>query len=304
MVRFEKILCPTDLSHSSRPALRHAAAVAAWYNAQLTVLHVVPTFDAIQIPPGALGETVQVVYPSSRDEVIASMQAEVEATGSNAVNPAVVAEAGDAADLIIDKALAIPADLIVMGTHGRSGFNRFLYGSITEQVLHRAPCPVMAVPPHAPPTADVAFTRILCPLDFSPASLQAFGFALALTRQARGTLIVLHVVEWLAEHEPRETAHFNIPEYRQYLIDDAKARLAAQIEGEARAWSAIEQVVTTGRAYREILRVATERKADLIVMGAQGRGGIGLALLGSATQQVVRGAVCPVLTVKGVPVPA
>lgn len=304
MVRFEKILCPTDLSHSSRAALRHAAAVAAWYNAQLTVLHVVPTFDAIQIPPGALGESVQVVYPSSRDEVMAAMQAQVEATGSNAVNPAVVAEAGDAANLIIDKALAIPADLIVMGTHGRSGFNRFLYGSITEQVLHRAPCPVMAVPPHAPPTADVAFTRILCPLDFSPASLQAFGFALALTRQARGTLIVLHVVEWLAEHEPRENAHFNIPEYRQYLLDDAKARLAAQIEGEARAWSAIEPVVTTGRAYREILRAATERKADLIVMGAQGRGGIGLALLGSATQQVVRGAVCPVLTVQGVPVPA
>jgi nucleotide-binding universal stress UspA family protein len=301
MVRFQQILCPTDLSHASRPALRYAAAIAAWYNSRLSVLHVVPTFDAIQIPPGALGESVQVVYPSTRDEVVADLERHVEATGSNAVNPALLAEAGDPLEVILDRALTIPADLIVMGTHGRRGFNRFLYGSIAEQVLHRAPCPVLAVPPHAPPTADVAFTRILCALDFSPASLQALGFALDLVRQVNGSLIVLHTVEWLAEHEPRENVHFNVPEYRQYLLDDAKARIVAQLEGESRAWSAIEPMVTAGRAYREILRVAAEQRVDLIVMGTQGRGGLGLALAGSATQQVVRAATCPVLTVQGEP---
>jgi len=301
MVRFQQVLCPTDMSDASRPALRYAAAIAAWYDARLSVLHVVPTFDAIQIPPGALGETVQVVYPSSRDEVLATLQRQVEASGAAAVNPALEAEAGDTLQVIVDRALTIPADLVVLGTHGRSGFNRFLYGSIAEQVLHRASCPVLAVPPHAPADADVTFDRILCALDFSPASLQALGFALDLARQANGKVTVLHVVEWLAEEEPRVHTHFNVPEYRQHLIDDTRARIKELIAGESQTWCEIEPVVTTGRAYREILRVAKEQASELIVMGTQGRGGLGLALAGSATQQVVRHAACPVLTVKGTP---
>jgi nucleotide-binding universal stress UspA family protein len=301
MIQFQHILCPTDLSDASRPALRYGAAIAAWYDAQLTVLHVVPTFDAIQIPPGALGETVQLVYPATHAEVVAMLQQQAEATGATAVNPALEAKSGDATEVIVGRALALPADLVVMGTHGRSGFNRLLYGSIAEQVLHRASCPVLAVPPHAPATADVTFKRVVCALDFSPASLQAVGFALDLARQANGALTVLHAVEWLPEEEPRVHTHFNVPEYRQHLIDDARARIMELIADESQTWCAIEPVVTAGRAYREILRVAKERGADLIVMGTQGRGGIGLALAGSATQQVVRGAACPVLTVRGAP---
>jgi nucleotide-binding universal stress UspA family protein len=301
MIQFKHILCPTDLSNASRPALRYGAAIAAWYDAQLTLLHVVPTFDALQIPPGALGETVQLVYPATDAEVVAMLQQQAEATGATAVNPALEAKAGDTTDVIIDRALTLPADLVVMGTHGRSGFNRLLYGSIAEQVLHRASCPVLAVPPHAPATADVTFRRVVCALDFSPASLQAVGFALDLTRQANGALTVLHAVEWLPEEEPRVHTHFNVPEYRQHLIDDARARIMELIGDESQTWCTIEPVVSAGRAYREILRVAKDRGADLIVMGTQGRGGIGLALAGSATQQVVRGAPCPVLTVRGAP---
>lgn len=301
MVRFQQILCPTDLSDASGPALRYAAAIAAWYEARLTVLHVVPTFDAIQIPPGALGETVQVVYPSSRDDVTATMQRQMEATGSAAVNPALEAEAGDTLDTIVDRALTLPADLLVIGTHGRSGFNRLLFGSIAEQVLHRASCPVLTVPPHAPTTATVTFDRILCAMDFSAAALQALGFALDLARQANGRLTILHALEWLAEEEPRVHTHFNVPEYRHYLMDDARGRIGELIAGESQTWCEIETLVTAGRAYREILRVAREQASELIVMGTQGRAGLGLAFAGSATQQVVRAAECPVLTVRGVP---
>lgn len=301
MVRFQQILCPTDLSAASKPAIRYAAAISAWYDARLTVLHVVPTFDAIQIPPGALGETVQVVYPSSRDEVVTTLRQQVDEAGGAAVNPALDAQAGDAVTVIVDRALDLPGDLVVMGTHGRSGFNRLLYGSVAEQVLHRAPCPVLAVPPHASAEANVTFGRVICPVDFSPASLQALGFALDLVRQANGTVTVLHAVEWLAEEEPRVHTHFNVPEYRRYLIEDARTRIEELVASESRTWCTIEPLVVTGRAYREILKAASDRRADLIVMGAQGRGGLGLALAGSATQQVVRGAECPVLTVRGVP---
>jgi nucleotide-binding universal stress UspA family protein len=218
-----------------------------------------------------------------------------------AVNPALAAEAGDTIDTIVDRALTLPADQIVIGTHGRSGLNRLLFGSIAEQVLHRASCPVLTVPPHAPATTEVTFKRIVCAMDFSNASLQALGFALDLARQADGRVTVLNTVEWLAEEEPRAHAHFNVPEFRQHLIDDARTRIRELLAGESQTWCEVEPMVTTGRAYREILRVAKDQQAELIVMGAQGRAGIGLALAGSATQQVVRRAECPVLTVKGVP---
>jgi nucleotide-binding universal stress UspA family protein len=145
---------------------------------------------------------------------------------------------------------------------------------------------------------DVTFERILCPMDFSPSALQAFGFALDLARQAGGAVTLLHAIEWLAD-EGHAHAHFNVKDYRQHLNEDAHARLQALIAEQPRAKCAMEKVVASGRAYREILATAAAQGADLIVMGAQGRGGVGLALFGSTTQQVVRAATCPVLTVRG-----
>ena len=297
MVEFKHILAPTDLTDASRPALACAAAFASVYGASLALLHVVPTFDAIQMPPGTLGDSVQVVYPSSRDEVIATLQSHAEAIGVWAASPYLMAEAGDPVDTIVDQAVSMPADLIVMGTHGRSGFNRLLYGSVTEQVLHRAPCPVLTVPPHSQGPLDARFRRILCAMDFSPAAMQALGFALDLGRQSRGIVILQHAIEWLADEEPRVHAHFNVAEYRTYLIEDARTRLEEVLASEDRARVDVQLVISTGRAYREILREAEARAADLIVMGAHGRGGLGQALTGSATNQVVRAASCPVLTV-------
>jgi nucleotide-binding universal stress UspA family protein len=300
MVEFKRILCPTDLSDASRPAMTYAAAFAGWYGSRLEILHVVPTFDAIQVPPDTFGGPVQVMYPASREEVTSEVQRAAAAAGVDVGKAALAAEAGDAASVIVDRALDSAADLVVLGTHGRSGFDRLIHGSVTEQVLQRSPCPVLTIPPQTPAgaPAQVVFRRILCAMDFSPAALQALGFALDLGRQANGRVTVLHVVEWLAEHEPRQTAHFNVTEYRTHLLKDAHERLDEVLVGEPRTWCEIEPVVDTGRAYRRVLDRAGELGADLIVMGAQGRGGVGLALAGSTTNQVVRAASCPVLTVR------
>lgn len=300
MVEFTHILCPTDLSESSVRPLTYAAALIRWYKAQLTVLHVVPTFEPMLVRSASLDEAVQMVSPVSREEVLAELRRVVDTAGAGSINATLAAEAGDPSRTIVDQAVAIPADLVVMGTHGRSGFERFMIGSVAEKVLRKAPCPVLMVPPHvtAMLPAEVRFKNILCPMDFSPSALQAFGFALDLARQADGSVTVLHVIEWLAEEEPRAHAHFKVPEYRQHLIDAARQRVQALVAEEPRTWSAIQDIVVLGRAHREILRIAADSAADLIVMGAQGRGGLGLALFGSTTQQVVRAAPCPVLTVR------
>ena len=298
MIEFKQILCPVDFSGSALPSLAHAAALAKWYEAQLTVLHVVPTFEPLQIR-GHLGEPVY-VNQMSREQVREEMRRSLD-LDTVAPDARVIAEAGDTPKTIVDQALSHETDLIVMGTHGRRGFKRLLLGSVTETVLREAPCAVLTVPPQAEPGAspDVTFKRIVCPVDFSPSALQAFGFALNLARQADGRVTLLHVIEWLAEEEPRTSAHFNVPEYRRYMVADAQERLCELVADESRTWVDIDNIVVFGRAHREILRAAAAKPADLIVMGAQGRGGVGLTLFGSTTQEVVRGSSCPVLTVRG-----
>jgi nucleotide-binding universal stress UspA family protein len=122
---------------------------------------------------------------------------------------------------------------------------------------------------------------------------------LDLARQSNGTVTLLNVVEWLPEEDPTVSAHFNAPEVRGHMRKDAEQRLRTLVAAEPRTWCEVENVVAFGRAHREILHAAETKAADLIVMGAQGRGGVGLALFGSSTQQVLRGAASPVLTVRG-----
>ena len=300
MIEFRQILCPIDFSESSIRSLGHAAALAQWYDAQLTVLHVAPTFDPVQVL-GDIGAPVRVVNPVTQEEVLKEIRRVVDLAH---VSPeaVVTAQAGDASTTIVNHALTTGVDLIVMGTHGRRGFRRLLLGSVTERVLHEAPCPVLTVSPQTEGGSSdvVTFKRILCPVDFSPSALQALGFAVDLARQAGGLVTLLHVVEWLPEEEPLASAHFNVPEYRRHMRDDAEQRLRALVAEESRVWYDIDQVIVFGRAHREILRSAHAKPVDLIVMGAQGRGGLDLALFGSTTQQVVRSATCPVLTVRGV----
>ena len=145
MIEFKQVLCPVDLSASSVHSLAHAVALAGWYDARLTVLHVVPTFDPVNVR-GDLGEPIRVVNPMPREQVIEEVRRAMGLPAS-APNAVVVAEAGDASTVIIDQAVSTRADLIVMGTHGRRGFKRLLLGSVTETVLREAPCPVLTVPP-------------------------------------------------------------------------------------------------------------------------------------------------------------
>jgi nucleotide-binding universal stress UspA family protein len=298
VVEFKRILCPVDLSTLSVRTLAYAGAIASWYDARLTALHVVPSFTPVEVRTGV--EPIDLVYPVSRDEVLEQLRQAVAAAGLQEGTVALTAEPGEAAATVVDQALGMRADLLVMGTHGRSGFDRFFLGSVTEKVLRKAPCPVLTVPPHAPttPPSEVALRTILCPVDFSPAALEAFGFALDLARRSDASVVLVHAIEFLAEEDALESAHFNVPEFRAYLVEDARKRLESLVSGEIRLGRGVRIVVVAGRAHHGILRIAADEAADLIVMGAQGRGGAALALFGSTTQQVVRGATCPVLTVR------
>jgi nucleotide-binding universal stress UspA family protein len=142
----------------------------------------------------------------------------------------------------------------------------------------------------------VRFNHIVCPIDFGPSSLQGLSYALSLAEEAGGRLTVLHVVEVLPA--PGEPALPELVDYGRGLQSKAEERLRAAIPAEARDWCQPVEMVCGGKSSDQILRVAHDTNAELIVMGVAGRNAAHLWFFGSTTNHVVRRAGCPVLTVR------
>jgi nucleotide-binding universal stress UspA family protein len=294
-ISIQRILCPIDFSDISQHALAHAAAIARWYEARLTVLYVFSSVPAIDLPPVVLDE-------GDRERVMAHMRQFAATVPPEVPLDCQLREAGLVHDAIIAQADATQADLLVLGTHGRSGFQRLFLGSVTEKVIRRVTCPTLIVPPRAPdiaPDAPVEFHRILCPVDFSESSLAALRYAINLADEADGQLTLLHATEVppALGQEP-----FGVSEeffrLREAAADDAVRKLHELVPDEARTYCTVDTAVVEGRAYREILRQAAAKMSDLIVMGVHGRGAVDLLLFGSTTHHVIRASTCPVLVVR------
>ena len=167
---------------------------------------------------------------------------------------------------ILERAKSLPADLLVLGTHGRSGFERLVLGSVTEKVLRKAPCPVLSVPKRVADTATApsVFKNILCAIDFSDCSIHALQYALSLAQEADAHLTVVHVIE-LPPDVPREVHENalagpgNLREYLAIAEEDSRARLKHAVPETVRAYCTVDTVITTGKPYREILRAGAAR---------------------------------------------
>jgi nucleotide-binding universal stress UspA family protein len=291
-MEIRRILCPTDFSEASAHAVDQAVAIAGYYKAGITALHVTPsielTLDAVSL------DTV-------RREIAAFF--EVASTAGLAVEA--VAEIGAPANQIVECARRLPADLIVVGTHGAGGFEHLVLGSVAESVLRHAVCPVLTVPPRARALSRLPFGHILCAVDFSKPSRSAVGAAASLARESGARLTLLHVLEW-PWHEPPS------PSLDELAPEQAFALALFRREAEERARGCFEPLVSalppevkatvsiaSGTPSEQILAAAAAGSADLIVIGIGGRNAVSLALLGSTTNQVVRAARCPVLTLRG-----
>jgi nucleotide-binding universal stress UspA family protein len=291
MRHINRILCPVDLSDTSKHTFEHASLIARWYDATVTVLHVC---NPLFIPSGEFTVGGPIQAPQLTDDEIEEVREEVlrEVLPANAANVSVIVESGSPWIRILEHAKKLPADLIVLGTHGLSGFQHLLLGSVTEKVIRRAPCPVMTVPPGAQTTSRLPFKRLLCPVDFSDSSLAALEFALSLAQEGDAQLTILNVAEWPDDTVP-PTA-----EYRKEREGALAKKLDALIPESVRVWCQVTPRLVHGKSYEEILATAASDDADVIVMGVHGRNALDLMLFGSTTNQVVRRATCPVLTIR------
>jgi nucleotide-binding universal stress UspA family protein len=311
MIDITHVLCPVDFSAFSRHALEHAIQLARWFKSTLTVLCVYPPPAA---PPPVLfgglpGPLPIEPFPGltvsperTRDEVTAELAKFIAQVDTTGVMVCLEARAGTPVANIVDVAAALHADLIVLGTHGHSGFDRWVLGSVTEKILRKASCPVLTVPPPVtePPTDMLrVFKRILCPVDFSKPSLKALEYALALAKEADAELWLMHVIEGVADLKHWEQlTNASIIEYLRLSEQNALTRLREAVPKDAHTWCTPRELLVTGKPYEEILRFAREQDAHLIVMGVHGRNPIDLLFFGSTTQQVVRASTCPVLTLR------
>jgi nucleotide-binding universal stress UspA family protein len=305
MIEIRNILCPVDFSDYSRRALDHAIAIARWYKSTVTVLQVYSSAPVAAFGPGPVVFEPIVLTPSDREQLLADTRAFAETPSAPGVVIEAVVREGNTASEILEQATSMKADLLVIGTHGRSGFERFVLGSVAEKVLRKATCPVMTIPrrlPDAEPAGPVLFKRILCPVDFSESSLHALKYATSLAQESDGQLTVLHVLG--NEFETAEDvasltsdAGLTIGSFVRQREEALRRRLQAVV-ATAPEFGRVETKITHGKPWREMLRIAAEQQSDLIVMGVQGRGAVDLWFFGSTTQHVVREANCPVLTLR------
>jgi nucleotide-binding universal stress UspA family protein len=299
MIDIHRILCPVDFSEPSRRALAHAVTLARWYRARLTVLH---AYHVLPLTPVSPEMSPALALPEDvRQHLRGELERFVEPAGADAVPVEFAVVEGGAAREILRRAQDDPTDLIVIGTHGRTGLERFMLGSVTEKILHRASSAVLTVPCRGATTPPVpVFRRILCALDFSACSMHALEYALSLAQEANACLTIAHVFEAEVTMSSEWRMTLTPEAVRSALVSleaEGKARLANAVPVNLGNSCTVDTVMTSGEPAQELLKLADARHADLIVLGVRGRNAADLMFFGSTTNKIIRRASCPVLAV-------
>jgi nucleotide-binding universal stress UspA family protein len=284
---FSNILCPIDFTTFSHHALLRAVGIARSYGAAVTGLYVVEP----HMPFAA--ETTR---PASTTPDLNRMQAQVlkKLQEVNAPSPRALAVLGTPSLEIVKVAGSLPADLIVLPSRGRTGRAEGTCGSVTQQVLCHAPSPVIVVPdPSDSPAQESrgAFRRILCGINFSPASLKALRYAGELAGSAQADLLVTYVlpVDEASASIPRDPDSTN----PQNAISIWGKRLHEAAHGDLPPGLRVDDRLRVGDPSAELLHLADEADCDLIAIGGH-RGNPS----GCVMNAVVTRSRCPVLTVR------
>jgi len=284
---FRRILHPTDFSECAQCALRVAVYLAVSHRAELRLFHARLLYAE---DPAREESSLARALDDARFYARAWIEHDPEGRFD--------VSAGEARDVDAYRALAgeidrHAPDLIVMGTHGRSGLDRLLMGSLTDKILRHAPCDVVTVRSDARlPAPGRGLERILVPVDFSQPSKRALEAAQALGQATGARATVLHVMSTVVP------AHYAASVNSSFELDP---HLLSAAEGTLRAWTTgqdVDLALGEGLASVEIPRLADERGVDLIVMGTRGLTGLEHVLVGSVTERVCRTAKVPVLVVK------
>jgi nucleotide-binding universal stress UspA family protein len=290
-VLLKRLLFLTDFSEPSEAALPFGVEIARSYGAKIQVLHVA-------VPPAYVYATPEMAASAiEREEE--SVEAEMQRLESQLLNlpHETTVERGTRVWPAVERAIRdFQIDLIVLGTHGRTGAQKLLMGSVAEEIFRRSPVPVLTIGPEVRRGlhSDARFHRVLCPTDFTPESVAAAPYAVSFAQENEAKLVLLHVIPRNPEEDAARPGELSVA--------DALHGLTEMIPKEAELWCRPEPAVEYGDPARRILEASKERGVDLIVMGvrqAVGRLIAATHLERNTAHKVVAHAICPVLTVRG-----
>jgi nucleotide-binding universal stress UspA family protein len=291
MVEMRRILCPVDFSESSIRAFEYALSLAERHGAELYMQHSIESWsDPLSVPPSSVFDEYRRTLTLEGETRLDRL---IETQSHRSVQFKRFVKDGLPADDILAAAKEHAVDGIVMGTHGRRGLDRFMLGSVTERVLRHAPCPILAVRLTAGDRVDsdradqpFPFRRILCCTDFSSLSEKAREHAASLAEIYGSELVLLHVLD------ERSDASTTVER-----TENAKRQLELRMAEVRSKPASVKTAVRLGRAYEQIIQVATEIEADLITVGVRGRNALDAAVFGSTAYRVIQLGPCPVLVI-------
>lgn len=301
MYPFKSILFPTDFSPHARAALKYAAAFAHSGGGRVVLFSV----QGAKVPANLL-TLPEHVFEEHENRWLLQVRAEVRGLLADPlfdgleVEPVIVD--GDPATEIAGAVVKYGIDLVTVVTHGRKGLTRALWGSTAEEIIAEAPCPVLTIRPpqhdfvqHREGRTEIRLNRILLSTNFRPSSAAATQVATQLASQTGAELHAVYVIgdyfEQISVMFP-EGGRTALSRLRSYVQERM-----AQFRGDERPRAVTH--IAEGRPYEEIVRLAAEKDADLIVIGTNVHASIfgGAPVLGSEIERVVRNAPCPVLCV-------
>jgi nucleotide-binding universal stress UspA family protein len=277
-VTFERILVPTDFSETSERALEYAKAIAGQDNSQLLLVHVSPPVNLITPPEAAWIDISQI--RSAEEERLQQSGAALRSEGYRART---ISPTGALYDEILSVVKQNGVDLIVLGTHGRKGYDRLLLGSDAEAILRQAHCPVLIVGPATPALKGKAWhvREVACATTLDPRSAHVAAFAHKLATQHGAELVLFHAqdpdspdADWASFEE---AFHHYVPEGSGSCMC-LRTRLAKTAAGTS------------------IVDLAKERGCDLIVMGAHPASSMATHMSPGTAAKVLIEAPCPVMT--------
>ena len=295
-----KVLLATDGSEESELASRAAVELCETTGPELHVVHVGPAVRHVgDMGPVFLDPQAEQAAQERLDEQSQEqLDAEVKKVGELGARAAGThLRAGDPADLIVRLAEDLGARMIIMGSRGRGGVRRALMGSVSEDVVRHAHCPVLVVRRDGGHTLFPA--RIVVAVDGSRESDAAARIAAELSEPAGSELYVVHAGP--TAHLPYQYPYLaeNVESFYEQAKEEARKFLEGQAEKiRAETDAPVHTSLRIGSPEKEIVELADEVDAGLVVLGSRGLGGIRRAMMGGVSDSVVRHARCPVLVVR------
>lgn len=298
-MKIKHILVPVDFSEYSDKAVEYALFLAETQGARVTLMHAIVLHQHDINEEAHLQEYEAIVKKKEQESYRQLRQQNKHAETRGITIESRIVRGVSAADCILEFVQKQTFDLLVIGSHGRTGFKKWIYGSVAEKVLRLSPVPVLTTH-HS--LKKFVLDKILVPIDFSDYSKESIHVARDLAKHYNSQLIFLHVVE-----QPLYPAFYATSSSPLFVIDprlreDALKKLrdftgVEDMKGSSEYSTVnIEHLVLEGTVYQEIVGFAEEKKVDLIVMATRGLTGMEHLLVGSNAERVVRLASSPVLT--------